>query len=294
VTSTAPGRAARWVVGARPRTLPASIAPVLVGAAAARPAAWSWDRFVLCAVVAVALQIGTNFANDVADGVRGTDAGRVGPLRLVASGLATPTAVRVAALTAYAVAAGAGAVLASQTSWWLVAVGVAALLAGWGYTGGPRPYGYVGLGEPFVFVFFGLVATAGTTYCIAREVTALSVLAGAAMGLFACSLLGANNLRDIEGDEIVSKRTIAVRLGRTRASWLYVAELGGGFACAGSCAVWRPAAALVLVAVPFAITPIKLVAAKVTGRGLIGVLVATARLQLLAGVALAAGLWWSS
>jgi 1,4-dihydroxy-2-naphthoate polyprenyltransferase len=294
VTSTAPGWAARWVVGARPRTLPASIAPVLVGAAAARPDAWSWGRFVLCAIVAVALQVGTNFANDVSDGVRGSDARRVGPLRLVASGLATPTAVRVAALTAYAIAAAAGGVLASQTSWWLVGVGVAALLAGWGYTGGPRPYGYMGLGEPFVFTFFGLVATAGTTYCVAKQVTALSLLAGAAMGLFACALLGANNLRDIEGDETVAKRTLAVRLGRSGASWLYVAELAGGFACAGSCAVWRPAAALVLVAVPLAIRPVKLVRAKVSGAGLLGVLVATARLQLLAGVALAAGLWLSS
>jgi 1,4-dihydroxy-2-naphthoate octaprenyltransferase len=294
VTSTAPGRTARWVAGARPRTLPASIAPVLVGAAAARPTAWSWDRSILCAVVALALQVGTNFANDVADGVRGTDTGRVGPLRLVASGLATPTAVRTAALSAYAIAAGAGAVLASQTTWWLIAVGAAALLAGWGYTGGPRPYGYMGLGELFVFSFFGLVATAGTTYCIAGQVTALSVLAGAAMGLFACALLGANNLRDIEGDEVVAKRTVAVRLGRVRASWLYVAEIAGGFACAGCCAIWRPAAALVLVAVPLAVRPIKLARSKVTGAGLLGVLVATARLQLLAGATLAVGLWWSS
>jgi 1,4-dihydroxy-2-naphthoate octaprenyltransferase len=255
---------------------------------------WAWDRFVLCAVVAVCLQVGTNFANDVADGVRGTDAARVGPLRLVASGLATPAAVRTAALAAYGVAACAGVVLASQTSWWLLAVGAASLLAGWGYTGGPRPYGYLGLGEPFVFFFFGLVATSGTTYGISRHVTGLSVLAGAAMGLFACALLGANNLRDLEGDEAVGKRTLAVRLGATRASALYVAELFGGFACAGSCAVWRPAAALVLVAAPLAIRPIRLVATRVTGAGLLGALVATARLQLVAGLALAAGLWWSS
>lgn len=294
MTSTAPSRTARWVAGARPRTLPASIAPVLVGAAAARPVAWSWDRFVLCGVVAIAIQVGTNFANDVADGVRGTDATRVGPLRLVAAGLATPGAVRAAALAAYAVAAGAGVVLASQTSWWLLAVGAAALAAGWGYTGGPKPYGYMGLGEPFVFCFFGLVATAGTTYCISTQVTALSVLAGAAMGLFACALLGANNLRDVDGDAAVAKRTLAVRLGQPRASALYVAELAGGFACAGSCAVWRPAAALVLVAAPLAIRPIQLVAERRHGPGLLPVLVATARLQLVAGVALAAGLWWSS
>lgn len=294
MTAAAPGRTARWVAGARPRTLPASIAPVLVGAAASRPAPWSWEQFALCAVVALALQVGTNFVNDAADGVRGTDAERVGPLRLVASGLASPSAVRAAAALAYLLAAIAGLVLASQTSWWLVALGAAALVAGWAYTGGPRPYGYLGLGEAFVFCFFGLMATAGTSYCIARQVTAMSWLAGAGMGLFACALLGANNLRDLDGDEQVGKRTLAVRLGRRRAAQLYVAELFGAFACAGACAVWRPAAALVLVAVPLAAPPIRLVRSGATGKGLLGVLVATARLQLVAGAALAIGLLWSS
>jgi 1,4-dihydroxy-2-naphthoate polyprenyltransferase len=294
VTATEIGRAQRWVAGARPRTLPASIVPVLVGAAAARPAPTLWGRLVLCGVVAVALQIGTNYANDYADGVRGTDEQRVGPLRLVASGLATPSAVRSAALVAFAVAGVAGLALAAVTSWWLLAVGLAALLAGWGYTGGPRPYGYLGLGELFVFVFFGLVATAGTTYCLTGEVTALSIVAGASMGFLACALLNANNLRDLDGDTQSGKRTIAVRLGRRRAGVVYVALVLVGLACGVACAAWRPAAPLVLVAVPLTVVPIRLVLGEATGRALLPVLARTARVQLVAGLALAAGLWWSS
>jgi 1,4-dihydroxy-2-naphthoate polyprenyltransferase len=294
VTATEIGRTARWVAGARPRTLPASLVPVLVGAAAARPVPTLWGRLVLCTVVALALQIGTNYANDYADGVRGTDARRVGPLRLVASGLATPTAVRTAALTAFATAAVAGLALAALTSWWLLAVGVAAILAGWGYTAGPRPYGYAGLGEPFVFVFFGLVATAGTTYCLTGRVTALALVAGSSMGLLSCALLNANNLRDIDGDAVARKRTIAVRLGRRRAGWVYVSMVVVGLACGVACAVWRPAAPLVLFAVPLAIAPVRVVLRGATGPALLPVLARTSRLQLVAGVALAAGLWWSS
>jgi 1,4-dihydroxy-2-naphthoate octaprenyltransferase len=294
VTATETGRAARWVAGARPRTLPASIVPVLVGAAAARPVATPWGRLVLCAVVALSLQVGANYANDYADGIRGTDARRVGPLRLVASGLATPRAVRTASLVAFGIAAVAGLWLASLTSWWLLAVGVAALAAGWGYTGGPRPYGYLGLGELFVFVFFGLVATAGTTYCLSGEVTALCVVAGASMGLLACALLDANNLRDLEGDAVAQKRTIAVRLGRPRAGRFYVALVAAGLACGAACAAWRPGAPLVLVAVPLAVAPVRTVLGGGTGGALLPVLARTARLQLVAGLALAAGLWWSA
>jgi 1,4-dihydroxy-2-naphthoate polyprenyltransferase len=294
VTATDIGRTARWVAGARPRTLPASIVPVLVGAAAARPIPTLWGRLALCGVVALSLQIGTNYANDYADGIRGTDARRVGPLRLVASGLATPAAVRTAALGGFAIAAAAGLALAALTTWWLLAVGVAAILAGWGYTGGPRPYGYDGLGEPFVFVFFGLVATAGTTYCLTGHVTALALVAGASMGLLSCALLNANNLRDVDGDAVAKKRTIAVRLGRRRAGWVYVGLVAAGLACGVACAVWRPAAPLVLVAAPLAIAPVRLVRSGATGPALLPVLVRTSRLQLVAGLALAAGLWWSS
>jgi 1,4-dihydroxy-2-naphthoate polyprenyltransferase len=294
VTATAPGKTARWVAGARPRTLPASIVPVAVGATAAQPVPAPWARLVLCAVVALALQVGTNYANDYADGVRGTDKARVGPLRLVASGLATPRSVRAAALLAFAVAAIAGLWLAALTSWWLLAVGAAALAAGWCYTGGPRPYGYAGLGEPFVFVFFGLVATAGTTYCLAGTVTALSLVAGTATGLLACALLDANNLRDLDGDRVAGKRTVSVRLGRERGGALYVALVAGGLAAAAACAAWRPGALLALLAVPLAVGPIRAVLSGRTGPALLPVLARTARVQLVAGLLLAVGLWWSA
>jgi 1,4-dihydroxy-2-naphthoate octaprenyltransferase len=294
VTTTAPSRTARWVAGARPRTLPASIVPVLVGAAAARPAPTQWLRLALCGVVALALQVGTNYANDVADGVRGTDERRVGPLRLVGSGLASPAAVRAAAATAYLVAALAGLWLAAIVTWWLLAVGAAALAAGWGYTGGPRPYGYRGLGEPFVFVFFGLVATAGTTYCMLGHVTALSVLAGTSMGLFACALLGANNLRDLDGDASSGKRTIAVRLGRQGAGRWYAGLLVGGFAAAAGCASWRAGALAALASTPLAVAPIRAAIGDATGASLLAVLARTARVQLVAGALLAVGLWVTS
>ena len=294
VTATTVGRTARWVAGARPRTLPASIVPVVVGAAAARPAPTLWGRLALCAVVALALQVGTNYANDYADGVRGTDARRVGPLRLVASGLASPSSVRAAALVAYGVAAVAGLGLAALVSWWLLAVGVAALAAGWGYTGGPRPYGYLGLGELFVFVFFGLVATAGTTFCLTGRVTALAVVAGASMGLFACALLDANNLRDLAGDALANKRTVAVRLGRRRAGWVYVSLVAAGVAAGAACAASRPAALLIVLSVPLAVRPIGVVLGGAEGPALLPVLARTARVQLVAGLLLAIGLWWSA
>ena len=170
----------------------------------------------LALIVSVALQVGVNYANDYSDGVRGTDDGRVGPVRLVASGLAAPAAVKRAALVAFAVAAVAGLVLAASTSWWLLAVGVASIAAAWGYTGGPRPYGYLGLGELFVFVFFGLVATVGTTYVGVEQITGLSVVVGSAAGCIACALLVVNNLRDIPTDRQAGKRTLAVRLGDRR------------------------------------------------------------------------------
>lgn len=291
MTMTAPGRSARFLAGARPRTLPASIAPVLVGAAAVRPAPILWGRLALCLVVALALQVGTNYANDLADGVRGTDAARIGPRRLVASGDASPRAVGIAALLAYGVAALAGVVLAALVSWWLLPVGAAALVAGWGYTGGPRPYGYAGLGEPFVFVFFGLVATAGTAYCLVGHLSGVAVLAGVSMGLFACALLGANNLRDLDHDAAVQKRTLAVRLGRVRGAQLYAAELAAALGCAIGCAAWRPYAAVVALVAPLALAPARLLRRGAGGREVLPALVATARLQLLAGLVLAVGLW---
>jgi 1,4-dihydroxy-2-naphthoate octaprenyltransferase len=270
------------------------VIPVAVGAAAAKPIPTLWGRLALCAVVALSLQVGANYTNDYADGVRGTDERRVGPIRLVASGLAAPSSVRTASIVAFGVAGVAGLWLAALTSWWLVAVGASAVAAAWGYTGGPRPYGYAGLGEPFVFVFFGLVATAGTTFCLTHRVTALSLVAGAAMGFFSCALLNANNLRDIAGDERAHKRTAAVRLGRERASVLYVALLVAAFGCAAGCSAWRLGAVATLVAVPFAVAPVRVVRGGAEGAGLLPVLVGTARVQLVAGIALAIGLWWSA
>jgi 1,4-dihydroxy-2-naphthoate octaprenyltransferase len=281
----------RWVLGARPRTLPASVVPVAVGTGAAAAGGGAvWWRALLAAVVAVALQVGTNYANDYSDGVRGTDAARVGPVRLVASGLARPGAVRTAALGAFAVAGAAGLVLAAVVSWWLLAVGAACLAAGWFYTGGPRPYGYAGLGELFVFVFFGLVATAGSTYVQAGRVTVLSVFAGVAVGLLAVALLVVNNLRDLAGDRDAGKRTLAVRVGPVATRRLYVACLLVPFALAAGLGTARPGALLGLGALPLALVPARAVLAGEDGPGLIRVLGATGRLQLAFGVLLAVGL----
>ena len=249
----------------------------------------------LALLVSLALQVGTNYANDYADGVRGTDASRVGPTRLVAAGLASASAVKRAALAAFAVAAGAGLVLAAVTSWWLIAVGAACIAAAWFYTGGPKPYGYLGLGEVFVFVFFGLVATAGTTFVLIEALTALALAAAVPVGLLATALLVVNNLRDIPTDREAGKRTLAVRLGDGRTRVFYVALLVASFVVASVVAGWflRPAAALALVAVAAARKPVTQVLAGVGGRDLIAVLGATGRLQLLFGAAFAAGLAFS-
>jgi len=283
----------RWVAGARPRTLPAAVVPVLVGTGLAA----GDDRFVgwraACALgVALALQVGTNYANDYSDGVRGTDDVRVGPVRLVAAGLAAPASVKRAAIAAFALAAAVGLALAVAVSWWLVPVGAACVAAGWLYTGGPRPYGYAGLGELFVFVFFGLVATAGTAYVQEERLTAAMVLAAVPVGLLATALLVVNNLRDIPTDAVAGKRTLAVRLGDNATRLLYVALVTGAFAI-GAFATAVPASLVTLVVAPLAVSPCRRVLAGAKGPALIAVLQATARLQLLFGVVLAAALWAS-
>ena len=313
-----PGPLRRWVLGARPRTLPAAVVPVLVGTAAAHSAApqlarapvvvvssaiWlsPWWRALGALVVALAIQVGTNYANDYSDGIRGTDEGRVGPLRLVASGLAAPRTVRAAALASFAVAGIAGLVLAAATSWWIVAVGAACLAAGWLYTGGPRPYGYAGLGEVFVFVFFGIVATVGTYYVQGGSLgNAVVLVAACAVGTLATALLVANNVRDIDTDRRAGKRTLAVRLGRRDAGWLYVACVAAPFVLVAG---WALASLLVggtlrttavpflpLVALVLAVKPVRTVLSGVEGRGLLPVLAATGQLQLVFGLLLAAGL----
>jgi 1,4-dihydroxy-2-naphthoate octaprenyltransferase len=241
-------------------------------------------------VVALALQIGTNYANDYSDGVRGTDNVRVGPVRLVASGLASPLEVKRAAWAAYGVAAVGGLALAAASTWWLILIGAACIAAGWFYTAGPRPYGYVGLGELFVFVFFGLVATVGTVYVQVGRVTGLAVLAGVAVGLLAVALLVVNNLRDIPGDTASGKRTLAVRLGAPATRRLYAAVMLAPFAVAALMAVSRTGCLLALAALPLAVPPVRQVLAGEEGKGLIAVLGATGRLQLVFGALLAAGI----
>jgi 1,4-dihydroxy-2-naphthoate octaprenyltransferase len=250
-----------------------------------------WWRAVTALVVALALQVGTNYANDYSDGVKGTDDNRVGPLRLVASGTASPAAVKRAAILAFAVSAGAGLALAAAAGWWLIAVGLACIGAGWFYTGGPRPYGYIGLGEAFVFVFFGLVATVGTSYVQLERLTGLEFLAAIPVGLLAVALLVINNLRDIPGDTLSGKKTLAVRVGPSATRVGYASSVLLPFAFVAGLAVSRPVSLIALAALPLAVIPIRKVFAGAAGRDLIPVLAATARLQLAFGGLLAVGLW---
>jgi 1,4-dihydroxy-2-naphthoate polyprenyltransferase len=280
-----------WLAGARPRTLPASAVPVAVGTGVAIAVGSAiWWRAVTALVVAVAMQVGTNYANDYSDGVRGTDTKRVGPVRLVASGLASPGAVKRAAMLSFLVAAAGGLALAAAAGWWLILIGAACIAAGWFYTGGPRPYGYAGFGELFVFVFFGLVATAGTAYVQIERLTGLAVLASVPVGLMAVALLLVNNLRDIPGDTLSGKRTLAVRVGARTTRLFYASAVLLPFVLAAVTALARPWALLGLVALPLAVSPVRRVLAGQEGRDLIPVLVATARVQLVFGVLLAVGI----
>jgi 1,4-dihydroxy-2-naphthoate octaprenyltransferase len=282
---------AQWLEGARPRTLPAALAPVFVGTGAAA----ALDGFrpapaVLALVVALALQVAVNYANDYSDGRRGTDADRVGPMRLVGSGAASPRQVLMAAGVAFAVAAGAGLGLAALSSWWLVAVGAVSILAAWTYTGGPIPYGYRALGEVFVFVFFGLVAVVGTTFAQTRHVDALAVAAAVPIGLLSVALLVVNNLRDVHGDAAVGKRTLAVLLGEARTRALYTGLVVVAFVLVAAIGSARHWALLALLAVPLAVPPVRTVLRGGRGPVLIGALKATGQLTLVTGVLLAVGL----
>jgi 1,4-dihydroxy-2-naphthoate octaprenyltransferase len=259
-------------------------------ALAAHDAGWSavvWWRVVGALAVSLALQIGVNYANDYSDGIRGTDDVRVGPMRLVASGRASAVAVRTAALMALGIAAVVGLLLALATSWWLLLVGAAAIIAAWGYTGGPRPYGYAGLGEVFVFVFFGLVATAGTTYVAVEAVSWRAWVAGCGVGALACALLVVNNLRDIPTDSAVGKRTLAVRLGDRATRWFFVALVI--VALASVIALGIGSGLIALLSVVAAVPPVRQVLSGAAGRDLITVLGATGRLQLVFGLLLTIG-----
>jgi 1,4-dihydroxy-2-naphthoate octaprenyltransferase len=283
----------RWVLGARPRTLPAAIVPVLVGTAAAVGEPGDgivWWRMAAAMVVALAIQIATNYVNDYADGVRGTDDRRVGPVRLVGSGLASASEVRLAAGISALVAAVAGLALAAAVGPEVLVVGVASLLAGYFYTGGPKPYGYLGLGEVFVFVFFGLVATVGSSYVQLDGITGVAVGASVPVGLLATALLVVNNLRDIPTDARSGKRTLAVRLGDGGTRSLYVGLVAGAFVVVPLLALRRPWVLLALLALPLAARPMQRIAQGATGMALIPVLGETGRLQLAFGALLAVGL----
>jgi 1,4-dihydroxy-2-naphthoate octaprenyltransferase len=250
-------------------------------------------RFVAALVVSLALQIGVNYANDYSDGIRGTDADRVGPMRLTGSGRKSPGAVKRAAFLSFGVAAVAGLSLAVATSWWLIAVGLVAIAAAWFYTGGPRPYGYAGLGEVFVFVFFGVVATTGSAFVQIERITPLTLLVSIPVGLFATALLVVNNLRDIPGDTESGKRTLAVRLGdkRTRIFYIVLVVLPFftvPFLCGLS---QRPAGAFSMFAVLLARKPVQRVIEGARGPALIPVLGATGKVQLAFGVLISVGLF---
>jgi len=277
----------KWVLGARPRTLSAAIAPVVIASALAGTD-FNWFRAALALKVAVWLQIGVNYANDYSDGVKGTDENRIGPTRLVASGLASATAVKNAAFISFAIASISGVWLSLLTSPLLIVVGMLAIAAAWGYTGGKNPYGYSGLGEVSVFTFFGLVATMGTFYVQTENITLLSFIAAIPMGALACAILAINNIRDRAQDELVGKKTLAVRLGDLNARRMFVSLLA--LAHAAAIATLIPAAMLTLLVAPMSYSISKLVLSGLSGKDLIPLLGRTGKLQLMFSIVFAVAL----
>jgi 1,4-dihydroxy-2-naphthoate octaprenyltransferase len=277
----------KWILGARPRTLPAAIAPVVV-ATALVGADFNWFRAALALKVAVWLQIGVNFANDYSDGVKGTDADRVGPIRLVASDLASARSVKAAALISFAIASVAGTWLALLTSPLLILVGIISIAAAWGYTGGKNPYGYKGLGELSVFLFFGVIATMGTYYAQTEELTLLSFIVSIPMGALSCAILSINNLRDRPKDELVGKLTVAVRIGDRNARRMYVALLI--LAHCAAIATFIPTALLTVLALPMSLSISRQVLSGISGKELIPVLGKTGKLQMVFAILFAIGL----
>jgi 1,4-dihydroxy-2-naphthoate octaprenyltransferase len=271
--------------------LPAAISPVLVGSgAAAYDGGFVWWKALLALGVALALQIGVNYANDYSDGVRGTDEERVGPLRLVGSRVAAARHVKLAAFTCFGVGAVLGLVLAATSAWWLLAVGAVAIAAAWFYTGGRTPYGYRALGEVSVFVFFGLVAVLGTTYVQAGRVQWPAIAGAAGIGSLACALLVANNLRDIPTDTVSGKRTLAVVLGPQRSRRFYAALVAVAFILAVLCGLATWWALVALIALPLAVRAVRVVVSDAVGPALIPVLRDTGLAELLYAAGLTAGL----
>jgi 1,4-dihydroxy-2-naphthoate octaprenyltransferase len=267
----------KWILGARPRTLPAAFAPVVVATALAGEDS-SLIAALLALFVSLALQIGVNYANDYSDGIRGTDNDRVGPIRITASGLATPQSVKRAAFLSFFLAAVAGLALAAMASWWLIAVGAAAILAAWGYTGGKNPYGYLGLGELFVFIFFGVVATVGTYFVQTGEITLDSLLVSIPMGTFSCALLAINNIRDRALDLPAGKNTLAVRMGDRNARYFFTTLIALGYLA--TFAMLNPWTLLTLLSLPIAVSLVRGVLGNAQGRELIPFLAKTGKLQL--------------
>ncbi len=277
----------KWVLGARPRTLAAAIAPVLVATSFAEN---DWKPFpaLLALLVSLSLQIGVNYANDYSDGIRGTDDSRVGPIRLTASGLASAKSVKNAAFISFFIAAVVGLVLALQTSLWLIAVGALAIAAAWGYTGGSNPYGYKGLGDISVFLFFGIVATVGSYFVQTEELNLQIFIVAVPMGALACAILAINNLRDRAEDELVGKRTMAVRLGDKGARLFYIWLLVSAHLFA--LLTFQPFALLTLLALPLSASLARSVWAGTTGAALIPLLAKTGKLQIFFAALFALGL----
>jgi 1,4-dihydroxy-2-naphthoate octaprenyltransferase len=292
--SITPTRWQVWFLGARPKTLGAAFAPVLIGTAVTFPLASPvWWRAIAALVVAVALQVGVNYANDYSDGIRGTDDNRVGPLRITASGLASPRAVKRAALLAFSVAGVVGAALSLAVDWRLLGVGALSVLAAWGYTGGKNPYGYRGLGELVVLAFFGFVATCGSAYVQVERVPLAALFASLVVGLLACAILLVNNIRDIPTDTVHNKRTLAVRLGASRAIWLFRGCVIGSFIALCAIGTQSPLALVGLLAFPLAAVPLRLVRRDASPSQLIRALITVNRLEVLVALLATVGLAFS-
>jgi len=278
----------KWIVGARVKTLPAAVAPVLIGTSYAEKI--NWGNALLALIVSLFLQIAVNFANDYSDGVRGTDAHRIGPVRLVASGLASASSVKLAALISCLIAAIAGLILAVNISLWFLVVGAAAIWAAWGYTGGKKPYGYFGFGELSVFIFFGLVATVGSYYIQTEQFNWQIILLSMPVGTLSCAILAINNLRDLPQDKLVGKRTLAVRIGEKNTRVFFMLLLVTAQITALTAASISRLALITLICAPITYRVVKQVLNGAVGADLIEVLSKTAKLQLLMAILLAAAL----
>lgn len=275
----------QWIAGARPKTLPAIISPVIVGTSFAGYNA-NAVNFALALIVGLGLQVGVNYANDYSDGIRGSDADRLGPMRLVGSGAATAESVKRAALIAIAISTFAGTLLAARTSWWLIAIGAISIVAAWTYTGGPKPYGYFALGEISVFIFFGLVATLGTYFVHTKSISIEVFLAAIAMGLLSCSILVLNNLRDLEKDRVAGKFTLAVKMGDLASRRLLIALLVSPLLIALSLVPSAPFSFLVILAIPQIIFVIKKIKEGASGGVLIELLERAGRIQVIYALAI--------